>query len=47
MSQGETAAGRGRGLYQAGVAEALTFADVEYGGFAFSGVDQSPVQIVS
>jgi hypothetical protein len=37
----------GRGVYQVGIAEALTFADVEHGGFAFSGVDQSPVQIVS
>lgn len=37
----------GRGVYQVGLAEALTFADVEHGGFAFSGVDQSPVQIVS
>jgi hypothetical protein len=28
-----------RGLYQAGIARALTFADVEFGGTVFSGVD--------
>ena len=36
-----------RGLYQAGAADALTFADVEHGGMGFSGVDQQQVQIVS
>jgi hypothetical protein len=34
-------------VYQAGSADALTFADVEHGGFAFSGVDQNRIQIVS
>jgi hypothetical protein len=36
-----------RGVYQAGGAQALTFANVEHGGIGFSGVDESPVQIVS
>ena len=36
-----------RGLYTAGSAQALTFADVEHGGMDFSGVDEQLVQIVS
>ena len=36
-----------QGLYQAGNAQALTFANVEHGGNGFSGVDESSVQIVS
>lgn len=36
-----------RGLYQAGAADALTFADVEHNGFDFTGVDEQRVQIVS
>jgi len=36
-----------RGAYQAGNAQALTFANVEHAGFGVSGVDESPVQIVS
>jgi hypothetical protein len=35
-----------RGLYQAGTAQALTFANVEHGGNGISGVDESAVQIV-
>jgi hypothetical protein len=35
-----------RGAYQAGDARALTFANVEHDGIGFSGVDDSPVQIV-
>lgn len=36
-----------QGVYQAGGAQALTFANVEHGGNGFSGVDEGPVQIVS
>jgi hypothetical protein len=36
-----------RGVYETGNAQALTFANVEHGGIGFSGVDESPVQIVS
>lgn len=36
-----------RGVYQAGNAHALTFANVEHAGMLFAGVDESPVQIVS
>jgi hypothetical protein len=36
-----------RGVYAAGTAQALTFADVEHGGMDFSGVDEQQVQIVS
>jgi hypothetical protein len=36
-----------RGLYQAGGAQALTFATVEHGGIAFAGIDEQQVQIVS
>jgi hypothetical protein len=36
-----------RGLYQAGAADALTFADVEHNGFDFSGFDEQQVQIVA
>lgn len=36
-----------QGVYQAGSAQALTFANVEHGGNGFSGVDESPVSIVS
>jgi len=36
-----------QGVYQAGNAQALTFANVEHGGIGFSGVDESPVLIVS
>jgi hypothetical protein len=35
-----------RGAFQAGTAQALTFANVEHDGSAFSGVDDGPVQIV-
>ena len=38
--------GATRGAYQAGDARALTFAVVEHAGIGFSGVDDSPVQIV-
>jgi hypothetical protein len=34
-------------LFQPGTAEALTFADVEAGGNSFTGVDQSPIEIVN
>lgn len=36
-----------QGVYQAGNGQALTFANVEHGGISFSGVDESPVQIMS
>jgi len=36
-----------QGVYAAGTAQALTFADVEHGGMDFSGVDEAQVQIVS
>ena len=36
-----------QGVYRAGNAQALTFANVEHAGIGFSGVDESPVQIVS
>jgi len=36
-----------QGVYQAGGAQALTFANVEHGGIGFSGVDEQQVQIVS
>lgn len=36
-----------QGVYQAGNAQALTFANVEHAGIGFAGVDESPVQIVS
>jgi len=36
-----------QGVYQAGDARALTFANAEHGGNSFTGVDDSPVQIVS
>jgi hypothetical protein len=36
-----------QGVFQTGSAQALTFATVEYGGTSFSGVDDSPIQIVS
>lgn len=32
-----------RGLYQAGIAQALTFADVEFGGMVFVGIDDDGV----
>jgi hypothetical protein len=35
-----------QGAFQAGTAQALTFANVEHEGIGFSGVDESPVQIV-
>lgn len=35
-----------RGFYQRGTAQGLTFADVEAGGIAFTGVDENPVQIM-
>jgi hypothetical protein len=35
-----------QGAYQAGTAQALTFANVEHEGIGFSGVDESPIQIV-
>lgn len=36
-----------RGAYQAGPAQALTFADVEHEGSVFSGVDDGTIEIVS
>jgi hypothetical protein len=36
-----------QGAYEVGNAQALTFANVEHGGIGFSGVDETPVQIVS
>jgi hypothetical protein len=36
-----------QGVFQAGNAQALTFANVEHGGNGFSGVDESPMQIVA
>jgi hypothetical protein len=36
-----------QGVYQAGNAQALTFANVEHAGIGFSGVDESGVQIMS
>jgi hypothetical protein len=36
-----------QGVFQAGNAQALTFANVEHGGNGFSGVDESPIQIVT
>jgi len=36
-----------QGAFRAGDARALTFADVEYGGTAFTGVDDRPIQIVA
>jgi hypothetical protein len=36
-----------RGLYQPGVADALTFADVEHNGFDFTGVDEQRVEIAA
>jgi hypothetical protein len=36
-----------RGAYQAGAAQALTFANVEHEGFGVAGVDEGPVQIVA
>jgi len=36
-----------QGVYEPGNAQALTFANVERAGIGFSGVDESPVQIVS
>ena len=35
-----------RGAYQAGSAQALTFANAEHEGFGVSGIDEGPVQIV-
>jgi hypothetical protein len=34
-----------QGVFQAGAAQALTFADVEHEGTGFSGVDEGPIQI--
>jgi hypothetical protein len=34
-------------VFQAGDARAFTFANVEHGGNGFSGVDESPIQIVT
>lgn len=36
-----------QGLYQAGAADALTFADVEHDGFDFAGVDEQRIELVS
>jgi hypothetical protein len=36
-----------QGTFQAGAARALTFADAEHDGIAFTGVDDRPIQIVS
>jgi hypothetical protein len=36
-----------QGVYQAGGAQALTFATVEHAGIATAGVDERPVEIVS
>ncbi|MGH3103703.1 MAG: hypothetical protein ACRDN6_06370 [Gaiellaceae bacterium] len=36
-----------QGVFQAGNAQALTFANIEHGGNGFSGVDESPIQIVT
>ena len=36
-----------QGVYRAGSAQALTFANVEHGGNGFSGVDESLIQIVN
>jgi hypothetical protein len=36
-----------QGVYQAGNAQGLTFANVEHAGIGFSGVDESGVQLIS
>jgi hypothetical protein len=36
-----------QGVYQAGIAQALTFAVVELGGVGFYGVDDGSIQIVT